>query len=114
MQHPYPTSPVQLLTSKVSDKVFQHHLPVRLDVGAVHVGVEKNDGKGQDEDGVWVVELLHHLGVTHAVALAVGVWGRTVSSQTPALEGSGDLEITGCPSLSTHFPHVLIKMGWLW
>lgn len=59
-----------LLTSQVPDKVLQHHLTIWLDVGAVHVGVEEDDGKGQDEDGVRVVELLHHLGVAHAVALA--------------------------------------------
>ena len=60
-----------LLTSKVSDEVLQHHLPVRLNIGAVHVSVEEDDSEGQDEDGVRVVELLHHLGVAHAVALAV-------------------------------------------
>lgn len=60
-----------LRTSQVPDKVLQHHLPVRLNVGAVHVGVEEDDGEGQDEDGVGVVELLHHLRVAHAVALAV-------------------------------------------
>ena len=59
-------------TSQVSDEVLQHHLAVGLDVGAVHVGVEEDDGEGQDEDGVRVVELPHHLGVAHAVALAVG------------------------------------------
>lgn len=61
-----------LLTSQISDEVLQHHLPVRLNIGAVHVSVEEDDGEGQDEDGVGVVELLYHLGVAHAVALAVG------------------------------------------
>ena len=59
------------LTSQVADEVLQHHLALGLDVGAVHVGVEEDDGEGQDEDGVGVVELLHHVRVAHAVALAV-------------------------------------------
>lgn len=59
-------------TSQVPDKVFQHHLPVGLDVGAVHVGVEQDNGEGQDEDGVRVPELPHHPGVADAVALAAG------------------------------------------
>lgn len=41
-----------------------------FDVGGVHVGVEEDHGEGQDEDGVWVVELLHHVWITHAVSLA--------------------------------------------
>lgn len=57
-------------TSKVLNKVLQLHLPLRLDVGAVHVGVEEDDGKGQDEDGVGVPELSHHTRVADAVALA--------------------------------------------
>ncbi len=44
-----------------------------LDVGTVHVSVEQNDGEGQDEDGVRIVKLLHHVRVTHAVALTVDV-----------------------------------------
>lgn len=71
-------------TSQVPDKVFQHHLPVGLDVGAVHVGVEQDNGEGQDEDGVRVVELLHHLGVAHAVALA-GAGDTVWVSGTPTL-----------------------------
>lgn len=74
MQREFPLS-LHLLTSQVPDEVLQHHLPVRLNVGAVHVGVEEDDGEGEDEDGVRVVELLHHLGVAHAVALTV--WGDT-------------------------------------
>ena len=58
-------------TSKVFNKVFKLHLPLRLDVGAVHVRVEEDDGEGQDEDGVGVPELAHHTGVADAVALAV-------------------------------------------
>lgn len=60
------------LTSQIANEVLQQHLSVGLDVGTVHVGVEQNDGKGQDEDGVRVVELLHHIGVAHAVTLTVG------------------------------------------
>lgn len=81
-----------LLTSQVSDKVLQHHLAVRLDVGAVHVGVEEDDGEGKNEDGVGVVELLHHLGVAHAIALAVGgTWSGMPSyvlSPQPLIPGS--------------------------
>lgn len=57
-------------TSKVLHEVLQLHLPLRLDVGAVHVCVEEDDGKCQDEDSVWVPELPHHTGVADAVALA--------------------------------------------
>lgn len=58
------------LTPQIANKVLQHHLAVGLDVGTVHVCVEEDDGEGQDEDGVWVVELLHHIWIAHAVALA--------------------------------------------
>lgn len=57
-------------TSKVLNKVLQLHLPLRLDIGAVHVSVEEDDGKGQNEDGVGVPELSHHTRVADAVALA--------------------------------------------
>lgn len=57
-------------TSKVLNKVLQLHLPLRLDVGAVHVSVEEDDCKGKDEDGVGVPELSHHTGVADAVTLA--------------------------------------------
>lgn len=33
-------------TSKVLNKVLQLHLPLRLDVGTVHVSVEEDDCKG--------------------------------------------------------------------
>lgn len=58
------------LTSEVLDEVLQLHLPLRLDIGAVHVCVEQDDGKGQDKDGVWVPELPHHPRVADAVPLA--------------------------------------------
>lgn len=58
-------------TSKVLDEVLQLHLPLGFDVRAVHVSVEEDDGKGQDEDGVGVPELSDHTGVADAVALAV-------------------------------------------
>lgn len=60
------------LTSEVLDEVLQLHFALRLDVGAVHVRVEQDDGKGQDEDGVWVPELPHYPGVTDTVPLAGG------------------------------------------
>lgn len=56
-------------TSKVLNKVFQLHLPLRLDVGAVHVCIEEDDGKGQDEDCVGVPELSNHTRVADTVAL---------------------------------------------
>lgn len=59
----------QWLTSQVPDEVLEQHLAVGLDVGTVHVGVQQDDGERQDEDGVRVVELLHDVGVAHAVAL---------------------------------------------
>lgn len=64
------THPSNSLTSQISNKVLQHHLPVRFNVRAVHICVKKDDRKGQDENGVWVMELLDHIWVTHAVPLA--------------------------------------------
>lgn len=63
------------LTSEVLDEVLQLHFALGLDVGAVHVRVEQDDGKGQDEDGVWVPELPHYPRVTDAVPLAGGQGG---------------------------------------
>lgn len=59
------------LTSQVLDEVLQLHL-LRFDVGAVHVCAEQDDGKGQDENGVWVPELPNHPRVADAVPLAGG------------------------------------------
>lgn len=56
-------------TSEVFNKVFQFHLPFRFDVGAVHVSVEEDDGKGKDENGVRVPELSQHDRVADAIAL---------------------------------------------
>ena len=64
------TAAIRWLTSQVLDEVLELHLPLRLDVGAVHVRVEEDDGKGQDEDGVGVPKLSHHCGIADAVALA--------------------------------------------
>lgn len=58
------------LTPEVLDEVLQLHLALGFDVGAVHVGVEQDDGEGQDEDGVGVAELPHHARVADAVTLA--------------------------------------------
>lgn len=57
-------------TSKVLYKVLQLHLSLGLDVRTVHVCVEEDDGKGQDEYGVRVPELSHHTRVADAVTLA--------------------------------------------
>lgn len=57
------------ITSQIFNKVLQLHLPLWLDIGAVHVSVEEDDGKSQNEDGVRVPELAHHSGVADAVAL---------------------------------------------
>lgn len=57
-------------TSQVANEVVESHLTLRFNVGGVHVGVEENHGEGQDEDGVGVVKLLHHIWITHAVSLA--------------------------------------------
>lgn len=59
------------ITSKVLDKILQLHLPLSFDVGAVHVCVEKDDGKCQDEDSVWVLKLADKYRVAHAVSLTV-------------------------------------------
>lgn len=61
---------LNVLTPQVAYEVVQSHLTLGLDVGRVHVSVEENHGEGQDEDGVWVVKLLHHVRITHAVSLA--------------------------------------------
>ena len=63
------TAAIRWLTSQVLDEVLELHLPLRLDVGAVHVRVEEDDGEGQDEDGVWVLELADQHRVAHAVPL---------------------------------------------
>lgn len=60
------------LTSQILDEVLQLHLPLRFDVGAVHVCVEQDDGKGQDENGVYVLDLPNHPRVADAVPLAGG------------------------------------------
>lgn len=59
------------LTSQIAYEVVEAHFAVRFDVGGVHVCVEEDDGESQDEDGVWVVKLLHHIRVTHAIPLTV-------------------------------------------
>jgi len=56
-------------TPKVLDEVLQLHLPLRLHVGAVHVRVEEDDGEGQDEDGVRILELPDQHRVTNTVPL---------------------------------------------
>lgn len=58
------------VTSQIAYEVVETHFALRFDVGGVHVRVEEDHSKRQDEDGVRVMELLHHIGVTHAVPLA--------------------------------------------
>lgn len=58
------------LTSQIANEVVESHFALGFDVGRVHVGVEEDHGEGQDENGVRVVELLHHVWITHAVSLA--------------------------------------------
>ena len=70
--HTPPAAEPRGLTSQVLDEVLELHLALGLDAGAVHVGVEEDDGEGQDEDGVRVAELAQQGRVTHAVALAAG------------------------------------------
>lgn len=84
------------LTSQIANEVLQHHLPVRLDVGAVHVRIEEDDCKGQDEDGVRVVKLLDHIWVTHAVSLAAAGGMHTFNTEhgSPLFQGGNGL-ITG-------------------
>lgn len=57
------------LTSQVLDEVLQLHLPLGLDVGAVHVRVQEDDGERQDEDGVWILELPDQHWVAYTVPL---------------------------------------------
>lgn len=57
------------VTSQVFNKVIQLHLSVWFDTWAIHVCVEKDDGKSQDEDSVGILELPHQCRVTHTVPL---------------------------------------------
>lgn len=93
-------NPSGMLTSQIANEVLQHHLPVRLDVGAVHVRVEEDDRKGQDEDGVWVVKLLDHIWITHAVPLAAagGMHILNIEHWSPLLKGSNDFLMHGSNS----------------
>lgn len=88
------------LTSQIANEVLQHHLPVRLDVGAVHVRIEEDDCKGQDEDGVRVVKLLDHIWVTHAVPLAAAGGMHTLNMEhgSPLLQGGNGLITNGSNS----------------
>lgn len=56
-------------TSQILNEVLQLHLPLRLHIGAVHVRVKEDDGKCQDKNGVWVLELSDQHWVTNTVAL---------------------------------------------
>lgn len=57
------------VTSQVLNEVIQLHLPVWFDTWAIHICVEEDDGKSQDEDSVRVLELSHQCRVTHTIPL---------------------------------------------
>lgn len=59
----------ELLTPKVLDEVLKLHLPLGLDIWAVHVRIEEDDGEGQDENGVGILELADQHRVTNTVPL---------------------------------------------
>lgn len=59
-----------LLTPQVFDEVIQLHLPLCFNAGTVHVRIEKDDGKSQDEDGVRIPKLAHQWSIAYTVALA--------------------------------------------
>lgn len=63
---------LRALTSQIAYKVIKAHFALGFDVGRVHVSVEEDHSEGQDEDGVRVVKLLHHIRITHTVPLAGG------------------------------------------
>lgn len=82
-----------LLTSQVLNEVIQFHLAFSLDAGAVHVGIEEDDGKSKDEDGVGVPELAYKGRVTDTVPLAVRQQGSSLDA------GASNLHLpTICPS----------------
>lgn len=56
-------------TSQILDEILEFHLPLSLHVGTVHICVEEDDGEGQDEDGVRVLELPNQGRITYAVSL---------------------------------------------
>lgn len=57
-------------TSQILDEILQFHLPLSFDIGTVHICVQQDYGKGQDEDGIWVLELPNQRWITHTVSLA--------------------------------------------
>lgn len=59
------------VTSQILDEILQFHFSLCFDIGTIHVGVEEDDGKGQDEDGVWVLELSNQCWIAHTVSLTV-------------------------------------------
>ena len=56
-------------TPEVLDEVLQLHLPLGLDGGVVQVGVEHDDGEGQQEHRVGRLEVLHLVRVALTVAV---------------------------------------------
>lgn len=59
------------VTSQILDEVLKFHFSLRFDIWTIHVSVEEDDGKGQDENGVWVLELSNQCRITHTVSLTV-------------------------------------------
>lgn len=60
-----------MVTSEVLNEILQFHLPLCLDIRTVHVCVEENNGKCQDEDRVRVLKLTDERWVAHTVSLTV-------------------------------------------
>lgn len=75
------TLQIDALTSQVAYEVIQAHFALGFDVGRVHVSVEEDHSKCQDEDSVWVVKLLHYIWIAHTVPLAVEEKHNIVISQ---------------------------------
>lgn len=62
---------LNILTSQITYEVIKPHFALGFDVRGVHVSVEENHSEGQDENGVWIVKLLHHIRIAHTISLAV-------------------------------------------
>lgn len=86
-----------LVTSQVLNEVIQLHLAFSLDTGAVHIGIEEDDGKSKDEDSVWVPELSYEGRVTDTVPLAVKQEGSSPDSGASNFHIPTQVAITNLP-----------------